>query len=64
MIYEAPCELKAECILRKLSQYGELQKNHVVRHKYRGFEILNGIRSVNFKKITKPIPTTLFVRGN
>ena len=64
MIYEAPCELKDEYILRKLSQYGELQKNQVIRHKYRGFEILKGIRSVNFKKITKPIPTTLFVRGN
>ena len=64
MIYEAPCELKDEYILRKLSQYGEQQKNQVIRHKYRGFEILNGIRSVNFKKITKPIPTTLFVRGN
>ena len=64
VIYEAPFELKDEYLLRKLSQFGNLQKNQVFRHKYRGTEIYNGVRSVNFKKITKPIPTTMFVRGN
>ena len=29
-----------------------------------GTDIYNGVRSMTFKEITKPIPTVLYVRGN
>ena len=50
--------------MAKLQSYGTLQTNQVYCHKIRGFEILNGIKSVNFKKIIKPVPTVLYVKGN
>ena len=65
LIFEAPYELEDKHIITKLSPYGILQiKNKIFNHKYRGTEIYNGVRSVNFTTIVKPIPTTLFVRGN
>ena len=64
LIFEAPYELEDKHIITKLSPYGILQTNKIFNHKYRGTEIYNGVRSVNFTTIVKPIPTTLFVRGN
>ena len=64
LIFEAPFELEDRYILTKLSTYGILQVNTIYSHKYKGTEIYNGIRSVNFITIIKPIPTTIFVRGN
>ena len=64
LIFEAPYELPDVHILAKLQAYGTLQTNQVYSHKIRGYEILNGIKSINFKKIIKPIPTVLYVKGN
>ena len=64
LIFEAPYELEDKHIITKLSPNGILQTNKIFKHKYRGTEIYNGVRSVNFTTIVKPIPTTLFVRGN
>ena len=64
LIFKAPYEVPDVHILAKLQSYGTLQTNQVYSHKIRGFEILNGIKSVNFKKIIKPIPTVLYVKGN
>ena len=64
LIFEAPFPLKDQYILQKLSQYGDLQTNKINHHQYKGTDIFNGVRSINFKKITKPIPTVLFIRGN
>lgn len=64
IIFEAPYELSDRFILQKLQQYGELNENSVYNHTFRGSTIYNGVRSVNFKRISKPIPTTLLVRGN
>lgn len=63
-IFEAPFELQDRHILTKLSQYGDLTEQYIVHHQIRGTQIYNGIRSITFKKITTPIPTTLFIRGN
>ena len=57
-------KLEDRHIIIKLSPYGILQTNTIFNHKYRGTEIYNGIRSGNFTTIVKPIPTTIFVRGN
>ena len=64
MICEAPHELENLPILQKLTQYGKLQEQSVYRHKHRGLDIYNGARSVNFVELTRPIPTTIYVRGN
>ena len=64
LIFEAPFQLRSTYIIQKLAQYGQLQSNEMYMHKYRGTEIYNGVRSVNFLKIDKPIPTTMFVKGN
>lgn len=64
LIFEAPFELEDQHILHKLMLYGELQEYMIYNHKYRGTNVFNGVRSLNFKKIHKPIPTTLFIRGN
>ena len=64
LIFEAPYELEDQDILHKLMLYGDLQEYMVYNHKYRGTNVFNGVRSLNFKKIYKPIPTTLFIRGN
>ena len=63
-IFEAPHELKDIHIINKLRQYGTIKDNTVYRHKIRGTEIKNGIRSVNFRNINMSIPTVLFVQGN
>lgn len=63
VIYEAPCELEDTHIYHKLKQYGEI-KGEVQRHKFRGTNIYNGNRSLNFTKIITTIPTTLYVKGN
>lgn len=63
VIYEAPCELEDTHIYNKLKQYGEI-KGEVQKHRFRGTNILNGNRSVNFTKINLNIPTTLYVKGN
>lgn len=63
IIYEAPYELADLHILNKLKQYGEV-KGEIQRHRYRGTNILNGNRSLNFSKINLSIPTTLYVKGN
>ena len=64
LIFEAPFPLKDQYILQKLSQYGDLQTNKISHHQYKGTDGFNGVRSINFKKITKPKPTVLFIRGN
>ena len=62
--FGAPFELENEYIIQKLKQYGDLHQEEVLMHKYRDTTIYNGIRSINFIRINKPIPTTLFVSGN
>ena len=64
LLFEAPIQLPDEYIYNVLSQYGDLYSNEVTHYKYRGTDIYNGVRSMTFKEITKPIPTVLFVRGN
>ena len=64
LIFEAPYELPDVHILAKLQSYRTLQTNQVYSHKIRGCEILNGIKSANFKGIIKQIPTVLYVKGN
>ena len=64
MIFEAPRELSNMHILQKLQAYEKLQDQSIFMHQYRGVEIYNGIRSVNFIELYKPLPTTLYVRGN
>lgn len=64
MIYEAPFHLRSDLILKKLVTYGMLQDNKMVMYKHKGTEVYNGTRSINFRSITKPIPTVLFVHGN
>ena len=64
MIFEAPFPLKDQYILQKLSQYGDLQTNKINHHQYKDTDIFNGVRSLNFKKTNKLIPTVLFIRGN
>ena len=63
-IYEAPYELQDRHILQKLAPYGIMARNELFSHKYRGTDIYNGVRTATYTKITKPIPTVLFVRGN
>ena len=64
LIFEAPYELQYRYILQKFAPYGQLQTNSIFSHMIRGYDIYNGVRSVNFLKLHKPIPTVLFVRGN
>lgn len=64
MIYEAPYELENQHIYNKLRMYGEVADQLIYMHKYKDTGILNGVRSMTFLKINKPIPTTLFVKGN
>ena len=63
-IYEAPYELQDRHILQKLAPFGVMARNELFSHKYRGTDIYNGVRTATYSKITKPIPTVLFVRGN
>ena len=64
LIFEAPYELPDKYLLQKLAPYGHLHTNEVHSHKIRGFDILNGVNLINFKDITTPIPTVIYVRGN
>ena len=64
LIFEAPYELQDRYTLQKLAPYRQLQTNSIYSHKIRGYDIYNGVRSMNFMKLHKPIPTVLFVRGN
>ena len=64
MIFEAPFELDSFYIRQKLQYYGKLQDQEVYRHKYWGLEIYNGIRSINFLSLNKPLPMTIYVQGN
>ena len=64
MIYEAPYELENQHIFNKLRTYGEVADQSIYMHRYKNTGILNGIRSLAFLKINKPIPTTMFVKGN
>ena len=64
MIFEAPFELDSFYIRQKLQYYRKLKDQEVYRHKYRGLEIYNGIRSINFLSLNKPLPTTIYVQGN
>ena len=57
----APCGFY---IRQKLQYYEKLKDQEVYRHKYRGLEIYNGIRSINFLSLNKPLPTTIYVQGN
>ena len=43
---------------------GEVADQTIYMHKYKNTVILNGVRSLAFTKINKPIPTTMFVKGN
>ena len=63
-IYEAPYELENKHIYQKLYTYGIPKEQTISRHKIPGMDIYNGVRSINFTSITKPIPTTLYIRGN
>ena len=64
MIYEAPYELENQHIYNKLRTYGEVADQTIYMHRYKNTGILNGVRSLAFTKINKPIPTTMFVKGN
>lgn len=64
MIYEAPYELENQHIFNKLRTYGEVADQTIFMHKYKNTGILNGVRSLAFTKINKPVPTTMFVKGN
>ena len=64
MIFEAPFELDNYHIRQKLSYYGKLKDQEVYQHKYPGLEIYNGIPSINFLCLNKPLPTTIYVQGN
>ena len=64
MIYEAPYELENQHIFNKLRTYGEVADQTIYMHRYKNTGILNGVRSLAFTKINKPIPTTMFVKGN
>ena len=64
MIFEAPFELDSYYIRQKLQYYGKLKDQEVYLHKYRGLEIYNGIRSINFLSLNKLLPTTIYVQGN
>ena len=44
--------------------YGEVSDQTIYMHRYKDSGILNGVRSLTFVKINKPIPTTMFVKGN
>lgn len=63
-IFEAPYELNDNLIIQQLSKYGVLHEQVVTHHKYRNTEINSEVRSVLFKSITKPIPTTIYIQGN
>lgn len=62
-LFETPAELNNEKILNKLKEYGDI-KNDVYHHKIRNTNILNGYRTVYFRKINKTIPTVLWISGN
>ena len=64
MIFESPFELDNYHIRQKLSYYGKLKDQEVYQHKYQGLEIYNGIQSINFLSLNKPLPTTIYVQGN
>lgn len=64
LIYECPYELPDSYIIDKLKNYGLLLSQQVDHHKFRGTEIHNGVRSINFTEIVNSIPTTLYVKGN
>ena len=62
-IYEAPYELDNRHIYQKLHTYGVPKEQTINRHKIPGMDIYNGVRSINFISVTKPIPTTLYIWG-
>ena len=64
MIFEAPFELDNFHIRQKLAYYGKLKDQEVYQHKFKGLDIYNGIRSINFLSLNKPLPTTIYVQGN
>ena len=64
MIFEAPFELDNFHIRQKLSYYGKIKDQEVYQQKFKGLDIYNGIRSINFLSLNKPLPTTMYVKGN
>ena len=64
MIFEAPFELDNFHIRQKLAFYGKLKDQEVYQHKFKGLDIHNGVRSINFLSLNKPLPTTIYVQGN
>ena len=64
MIFEAPFELDNFHIRQKLAYYGKIKDQEVYKHKFKGLDIYNGIRSINFLSLNKPLPTTMYVQGN
>ena len=64
MIFEAHFELDNFHIRQKLAYYGKLKDQEVYQHKFKGLDIYNGIRSINFLSLNKPLPTTIYVQGN
>ena len=64
MIFEAPFELDNFHIRQKLAYNGKLKDQEVYQHKFKGLDIYNGIRSINFLSLNKPLPTTIYVQGN
>lgn len=63
IIYEAPYEMENVAIEKKLEKYGTM-KGGVIRHKFKGTNVENGVRSVLFHNIQDNIPTTLHIQGN
>lgn len=61
--FEIPAELEDEKILLKMNEYGD-HKKEIFHHKIRGTNILNGYRTLYFKKLNKSIPTVLWISGN
>ena len=64
MIFEAPFELDNFYIRQKLAFYGKLKDQEIYQHKFKGLDIYNGVRSINFLTLNKPLPTTIYVQGN
>ena len=62
-IYEAPFELRDHYILETLAEYGDIMGG-ITRHKFKDYDIYNGVRSVIFYGQPRNIPGTVYVHGN
>ena len=62
-MYEVADEIEDDEILETLAEYGEIVGG-ITRHKHKGYDVENGVRSVVFYKEPKNIPGTIRVDGN